>query len=688
MCFCLSLIPGLFSSLGYADNVDYRGLKAIFGEAVTTSATGQPQQVSKTPLSMTIISADEIMASNALDIPQLLRRVAGVDVSRNFKGNADVNIRGYNKPLSNRLLVLINGRQVYMDNLGMTIWSSLPVQLSEIEQIEVVRGPNTALFGFNAASGVVNIITKNPIYDHNDSIAQVRVGTQSLEQSSLVATVHPNDRLAMRLSTGFQYSDGFERDSKTPEPTDEDALLSRSVNLDAIYSLSDTQHLRMELGLNEQIADTLFPYHYAGVYESVARHFKLDYSHDRGDQGVLSLRYYFNSNDAIADPEKFFGVRSIPDYHNHLHVIQAANLWALQNNQTLRLGVEYRHNELEADYVGSADDQFHINTLSTSLMYNWSVTDSVSWINSVSGHQWRSDRHSDLALIDSVVPITAEDYDREEFEYSFNSGLLYQHDERNTYRLSVGRGLHIPSLVEMSRVQTLVPVEVYGNPTLETETLLSAELGWAHQCDGPMSQMQVTLFYQSMDNVIAQTLHTLGVLGGSGGALGDYTFENVGESDAYGIEWIVEGQAMNNQLNWSLNYTYLQHDDTDRTGPAYFVDFEKTMPEHKVNLHLNYDRGPWYYELDLHYVSERSDYELTSSDIIMTRRVYELPDYWIMNAAIGYQLSKQTRLALSGYNMIDDHFEKPGFGFIEGIGVGGANELGASYAITLTHEFE
>ena len=688
MGFCLLLILGLFSSLVYAENVDYRGLKAIFGEAVTTSATGQPQQVSETPLSMTIISADEIMASNALDIPQLLRREAGVDVSRNFKGNADVNIRGYNKPLSNRLLVLINGRQVYMDNLGMTIWASLPVQLSEIEQIEVVRGPNTALFGFNAASGVVNIITKNPIYDHHDSIAKVRVGTQSLKQSSLVVTVNPNDRLAMRLSTGFQYSDGFERDSKNPEPTQDDALVSRSASLDAIYSFSAKQHLRMELGLNEQISDVLFPYHYAGVYESVARHFKLDYSNDRGDLGVLSIGYYYNSNDAIADPEKFFGVLSPLYYRNRLHVIQAANLWPLKNNQTLRLGAEFRRNELETDYVGSEGDQFHVNTLSTSLMYNWSVTDSVSWINSVSGHHWRSERHSDLMLIDSVVPITAEDYDRDEFEYSFNSGLLYQHDERNSYRLSVGRGLHIPSHVEMSRSQLVVPAEVYGNPTLETETLFSVELGWAHRCDGPMSQMYVTLFYQSMDDVIAATLHTLGVLGGSGGTLGDYTFENVGESNAYGIEWIIEGEAIDNQLNWSFNYTYLQHDDTDRIGPAYFVDFEQTMPEHKVNLHLNYDLGPWHYELDLHYVSERSDYEFTSSDLLMTRRAYEVPDYWIMNAAIGYQLSKQTTLSLSGYNMIDDHFERPEFEFIEGLDVGGANELGASYAISLTHEFE
>ena len=130
-----------------AHSMDYSGLESLFNEPVTTSATGKPQRVTETPVSMEIISSEEIRRSGAMDIPQILRRVAGVDVARNFKGHADVNVRGFNQPFSNRLLVLINGRQVYMDNYGLTLWHSFPIQLSEIKQIEIVRGPNTSLFG-------------------------------------------------------------------------------------------------------------------------------------------------------------------------------------------------------------------------------------------------------------------------------------------------------------------------------------------------------------------------------------------------------------------------------------------------------------------------------------------------------------------------------------------------------------
>ena len=76
---------------------------------------------------------------------------------------ADVGIRGYNETSNPRLLVLLNGQQVYLDDIGRTQWYTLPVELDEIRQIEIVKGPNTALFGFNAASGVINIITYDPM---------------------------------------------------------------------------------------------------------------------------------------------------------------------------------------------------------------------------------------------------------------------------------------------------------------------------------------------------------------------------------------------------------------------------------------------------------------------------------------------------------------------------------------------
>ena len=160
-----------------AQSIDHGALEQLFNEPVTTSATGSPQRATDVPVDMSIITADDIKRSGATDLPTILSRVAGVDVLNWSAGDADVSVRGYNQAFSPRLLVLIDGRAIYLDDYGRTAWSNLPVTLTEIRQIEVVKGPNTALFGFNAAAGVINIITYNPLYDTINT-ASVNGGTQ------------------------------------------------------------------------------------------------------------------------------------------------------------------------------------------------------------------------------------------------------------------------------------------------------------------------------------------------------------------------------------------------------------------------------------------------------------------------------------------------------------------------------
>ena len=136
----------------------------------------------------------------------------GVDVMRWNSDNADVGIRGYDQAFSPRVLVLIDGRQVYADHYGYTPWAALPVELGAIRQIEVVKGPNAALFGFNAANGVINIITYNPLYDDVNT-ASVTGGTQGMGQASAVQTFK-FDGGGVRLSASGRIDDDF----STPIP--------------------------------------------------------------------------------------------------------------------------------------------------------------------------------------------------------------------------------------------------------------------------------------------------------------------------------------------------------------------------------------------------------------------------------------------------------------------------------------
>jgi len=72
-----------------------------------------------------------------------------------------VSVRGFNGYMSNKLLVMIDGRSIYWDAEGSVFWDSVPVSLEEIERIEIVKSPSSSLYGANAYCGVINIITKS-----------------------------------------------------------------------------------------------------------------------------------------------------------------------------------------------------------------------------------------------------------------------------------------------------------------------------------------------------------------------------------------------------------------------------------------------------------------------------------------------------------------------------------------------
>ena len=136
------------------------GLKTeeVFEETVVT-ASKVAQSPIDAPNSTSIITEQDIRLSGITKIPELLRRLAGVDLMEVTGSQSEVSLRGFNQRLSNKVLVLVNGRSVFVDLLGATLWSTLSIGVEDIERIEVVRGPGSALYGADAFNGVINIIT-------------------------------------------------------------------------------------------------------------------------------------------------------------------------------------------------------------------------------------------------------------------------------------------------------------------------------------------------------------------------------------------------------------------------------------------------------------------------------------------------------------------------------------------------
>jgi iron complex outermembrane recepter protein len=131
-----------------------------------TSVSKKAEKLSRTASAVFVITQEDIRRSGALNIPDLLRMVPGVDVAQVDSNTWAISVRGFNSVFGNELLVLVDGRSVYTTSFGGVFWDTLDLPLEDIERIEVIRGPGGSAWGANAVNGVINIITKKATDTH------------------------------------------------------------------------------------------------------------------------------------------------------------------------------------------------------------------------------------------------------------------------------------------------------------------------------------------------------------------------------------------------------------------------------------------------------------------------------------------------------------------------------------------
>jgi iron complex outermembrane receptor protein len=141
--------------LGLADE-----FALLADEAVVELAARHRQDIGMSPSAITVITREDIATSGALSVPDLLRLVPGMDVVIASPYFTAINSRTQWTYENNTYLVLIDGREANVDLLGQAPWETQPIDLEDIERIEVIRGPGSALYGANAFAGVVSITTR------------------------------------------------------------------------------------------------------------------------------------------------------------------------------------------------------------------------------------------------------------------------------------------------------------------------------------------------------------------------------------------------------------------------------------------------------------------------------------------------------------------------------------------------
>jgi outer membrane receptor protein involved in Fe transport len=135
---------------------------AIRVKGAQVTGIKRQDKVTKAPASVEIISNRDIRRQNTTNIGSYLKGLKGVDFTASGINNYSISIRGFNSSFSSRLLTLTDGRIANIPALRVINYSTIPQSTEDVEKIEVVLGPATALYGANAHSGVINISSKSP----------------------------------------------------------------------------------------------------------------------------------------------------------------------------------------------------------------------------------------------------------------------------------------------------------------------------------------------------------------------------------------------------------------------------------------------------------------------------------------------------------------------------------------------
>lgn len=160
-CFGAGVLVVMAALPAHARAVDLADLSLEqLREVVVTSVSRREETLTQVAAAVYVISADDIRRSGATTLPEALRLAPTLNVARADANQYAISARGFNNVLANKMLVLIDGRVVYTPLFSGVFWEAQDVVLEDVERIEVVTGPSTALWGSNAVNGLIHVITR------------------------------------------------------------------------------------------------------------------------------------------------------------------------------------------------------------------------------------------------------------------------------------------------------------------------------------------------------------------------------------------------------------------------------------------------------------------------------------------------------------------------------------------------
>ena len=583
-------------------------------DQIIYSASKRPEAYLESPSAVSVITAEDIHYSGAKKLTDVFRMVPGVDVAYVNSFYTGVQARGFSflPKYAREMLVLIDGRSVYTPQINATFWDQVPLFLEDIERIEVIRGPNAALYGANAFNGVINIITKKPA-DVQGALLSATAGNQQSQWETLRYGSRLGN-LSFRITAGYHETDGFRKV--------DDHMRKPQTTLRADYTINDSSSLSFQSGYaggERELSGTVQP-------EVTSWYAMAAYEKKFNEHSKLLLHYYHdyrNSELNFGYPDKLTE-DDVEIQYNHdierLHIVAGAGYRLDRVKNGFLSGRDWR------EFSRKTNHDFHLDVKDNRIL--------------------KAFGNATFKLTPRLLATAALMVENNDFVgtmFSPKAALVYLLTESQSLRYSISRAYRTPSFIE-ERANFSIPAPQFsppyigqeGDDGLKPERMVAYELGYRGLFLDSRLTANLELFYHNINNIIVYREDDPNI----------YRYRNFTTNHVRGCEASVLWQI----ADWwrlSLAYTYQKATDDYLKGLVikhkYSIGNRFMLPAGIVaNVQL-------YYVDDFHFEDEGWFSRTTVKD-------YTRCDVRISKTF----LQERLEVALIGQNMFDPkHYEYP-----------------------------
>ncbi len=611
------------SSVLSSEGVDYTVLSIEeLMDVPVTSVGKKSQSLSDSAAAVFVISNNDLKRSGVTTIADALRMVPGLNVGTIDSNKWAITARGFNGRFADKLLVLIDGRQVYTPTFSGVYWEVQDVMLDDVDRVEIIRGPGATLWGANAVNGVINIITKSARQtqgglvnvgggDHEQSFAEGRYGMTLSDNTHVRLYGKYFDRDEYEFATGGDAGDDWD-------------MIRSGFRLDSQLNGQDSISLHGDMYAGNIQQTIVLPMVTSPYLQTV---------NDDGDVAGGNLTALW---ERTLSADSSFSLQVYYDYTEREEAYADEDRDSYDVDFHHRFAVGNRHDIVWGLGYHYTSDDFTLYDFSVSIDPDSSSDDLYSVF-----------LQDEIMLVPERLWLTLGS----KFEHNNYSGYEVQPSARilwiphpdHKLWTAVSRAVRTPSRADadMRVITTVVPpstppnifpvaITFNGGDDFDSEELVAYEFGYRF-FPVPTLSLDFAAYYNDYDDLRGIEFDDV-----SYDNLPEYLelpgqFVNSESGHTYGAELAAAWQATE-QSKLQLAYTY-HYSEIDNGSPMHQASLRS-----ETNLTLNLDFDMW-----LRYVD----------NVTVAAVEYDVDEYVTLDVRLAWRLKNSVELALIGQNLLD-----------------------------------